>query len=73
MTGGEDKTVAIEPARSIGIVRQNVTVKNSANLSAAKRKSEVAGGTLMDGVHGEATGLVSGESENFSLEFHAKN
>jgi hypothetical protein len=48
-----------------------MTVKDGADLGAAERQTEVAGGALVDGVNGEAAGLVSSESEDFGLEFHA--
>jgi hypothetical protein len=71
VAGGEDKTVAIQPAGGIGVVDKGVAIENGADLGAAKRKAEMAGIALMDGVHGEAAGLVGSESEDIGLEFHA--
>ena len=73
MARGEDEAVAVQPARLVGIVHEGVAVEHGADLGAAQRQAEVAGGTLVDGVNGEAAGLVGGLGENLSLEFHGKS
>ena len=46
--------------------------KDGADLGAAERQAEVAGGAGVDGVHGEAAGLVGGLFEDVGLEGHRR-
>jgi hypothetical protein len=41
-------------------VRKRAPEKGGADFGRAERQAKVAGVALMDGVHGEATGLVGG-------------
>lgn len=63
MAGREDKAVAVGPAGGVGVVRERVAVKHGADLSTAERETEVAGVAFMDGINGEATGLIGGLGE----------
>ena len=72
VAGGEDEAVAVEPARLVGIVDERVAVEDGADFGAAERQAEVAGGGFVDGVHGEAAGLVGSLGEDVGLELHEK-
>src|SRR5581483_6250950 len=73
VAGGEDEAVAVDPARILRIMHEGVAVKDGADLGATQGQAKVAGIGLVHGIHGEATGLVGGFGENFSLELHDKN
>ena len=60
MTSGEDKSVAIEPFRVGRIADEFFAEKDGTNIGGTERQAEVAGGALVDGVHGEATGFIGG-------------
>ncbi len=51
-------------------MRERAAVEGGADFGGAEREAEVAGVTLMDGVHGEATGLVGGLGEEGEVECH---
>ena len=51
---------------------QRMAIEHGPDLGAPEWQAEVAGGTLVDGVDGEATGLIGGLGENVGLEFHGK-
>jgi hypothetical protein len=51
-------------------VREGAAVEGGADLGGAEREAKVAGVALMDGVHGEATGLVGGLCEEGEVECH---
>ncbi len=58
VAGRENKPVAVQPAWRVRVVIESFAEKNGTDFGAAERKSEVAGVTSVDGVHGKATGLV---------------
>ena len=62
--------VAVDPARFVGIVFERVAVEDRAHLGAAEREAEVAGLRGVDGVHGEAAGLVGGVGKDFEIQTH---
>ena len=64
------ETVAVEPAGGVGAVGECAAVEGGADLGCAEGEAEVAGVALMDGVHGEATGLVGGLGEEGEVECH---
>jgi hypothetical protein len=51
-------------------VRERAAEKGCADFGGAEGQAEVAGIALMDGVHGEATGLVGGLGEEGEIEGH---
>ena len=70
VAGGEHEAVAVEPAGLGGIVREGVAVKGRADLGRAEREAQMPGRALVDGINGEATGLVGGLGKEFWLQFH---
>src|SRR5690606_36247355 len=56
VTGGQDKTVAVDPARIVWIVPKSVAVQNRADLGRPQRKAQMAGVARVDGVDGKAAG-----------------
>jgi len=70
MAGGEDEAIAVEPTRSARAVGECAAVEGGADLGGAEREAEVAGVALMDGVHGEATGLVGSDGEEGEVKGH---
>ena len=70
VAGGEHEAVAVEPAGGAGAVRERAAEKGCADFGGAEGQAEVAGIALMDGVHGEATGLVGGLGEEGEIEGH---
>ena len=70
MPGGKNEPVAIEPFRVAGIVMKQVAEERCADFGASEREPEVAGGRLMDGVHGETTRFIGGASENLEFRHH---
>jgi len=70
VAGREHEAVAVEPARFGGVVRERVAVKGSADLSGTEGETQMPGRALVDGIDGEATGLVGGLGKEFWLQFH---
>ncbi|MEY4006896.1 MAG: hypothetical protein RLZZ221_2992 [Verrucomicrobiota bacterium] len=70
MSGGEDKTVAVDPLRTFRVVHQGVAEKHGADLRCAERKAEVAGGAGVDRIDRETASLVGGFAEKESLQRH---
>lgn len=58
VAAGEDRAVAVDPARTLRIMRQSVPEEHGADLGAAEREAEVAGRAGADRIDGEAAGLV---------------
>ena len=65
MTRGEDKTVAVEPFWSGGVVAHRVSVENGTDIGSTERESEVAGAAGVDSVNGEAARFIRGGGEGF--------
>jgi hypothetical protein len=63
VTGGEDESVAIQPFRISWVALERFAKKDSANVGGTEWQAEVAGGTLVDGIHGETTGFIGGLGE----------
>jgi hypothetical protein len=63
VTGGEDESVAIQPFRISWVALERFAKKDSANVGGTEWQAEVAGGTLVDGIHGETTGFIGSLSE----------
>ena len=70
VAGGEDEAVTVEPARALGVVDEGVAEKDGADLGGAERETEVTGGAGVDGVDGEAAGLVGGLGQEVGLQGH---
>ena len=67
MASGEKKAVAIQPTRGGGSEAHGFAEKDGADFRAAERQTEVAGGTGVDGIHGESTGLIGGGRKNIGI------
>ena len=61
MTGGENKSVAVDPAGIGWINLKCLTKENSANISRPEGKTEVSRLAGGDGINGESTGIPGGE------------
>ena len=72
VAGGQHEAVAVEPAGLVGVVHQRMAVKHGADFRRPERQTEVAGGTFMNGIDGEAAGLGGGQGKNLSLKFHGR-
>ncbi len=72
VSGRENKTVAVNPTRAFRIVLECVTIKHCSHLRCTQRKSQVSGLAGMDGVHGQATGLIGSFCEKESLQGHIR-
>ena len=70
MAGGEDESVAIEPARVVGILLEGVSIKDCADFRATEREAEMAGIAGMDGIHGETASFGGGAGERVGVDFH---
>ena len=71
MSGGEDEAVAGEPFGLVGVVAERRAEEGGPDFGAAEGEPEVAGGTFLDGVDGEAAGFIGGAREVF--EIHGAN
>jgi hypothetical protein len=60
VTCREEKTVAIQPAWSAGLIAENFAEKHGTNLCATEWKPQVTGGAGVNGIHGKTTGLIGG-------------
>ncbi len=67
MTGGENKPVAIQPTRRGGREAHGFAEKDGTNFRAAEGQAEVAGGTGVNRIHSESTGLIGGGRENCGI------
>lgn len=70
MTRGEDETVAVDPAGTLRVVRQRVSVKDGADFSRSKRKAEVARRAGVDRVDREPACLIGSFRKEWSLKRH---
>jgi len=70
MSRAQDETITIQPFRIGGIVTQRVAVKSSTDFRTTEREAEVTGITDVNGVHGEAPGLVGRLREGSEIECH---
>ena len=70
VTGGENKVVAINPARLIGIMFQGMALEDGTHLGATKGQPEVARLRCLHRVHAQTAGFVSGTGENFEVQTH---
>lgn len=58
MTCAQNESVTVQPFWIGRINIQRRPKEHGTDLSRAERETEVAGGTFVDGVHGEATGFI---------------
>jgi hypothetical protein len=63
VTCGEDEAVAIQPFRVSGVALERFAKKDSADVGGTEWQAEVAGGALVDSIHGETTGFIGSLSE----------
>ena len=70
VAGGEDKAVAVQPARLGGVERHGSPEQRGANVGGSERKAEVAGFAFGDGIHGQSAGIAGGEFERGGIEIH---
>jgi hypothetical protein len=67
MTGREDETVAVQPLWSSRVKTEAFTKKDSAQISATKRKTEMARGASMDGIDGQSAGFSRSSRKCFFI------
>lgn len=72
MTSREDETVAVQPARLIGMIMEGVAEENGADLRATERQAEMPGLAGVHGIHGEAAGFSGGARKGIKLESHSR-
>jgi hypothetical protein len=71
VTCREEKTVAIQPAWSAGLIAENLAEKHGTDFCTAERETQVTGGAGVNGIHGKSTGLIGGGGKNSSI--HMRN
>jgi hypothetical protein len=67
---GEDKAIAVQPARLFGIVAKGRSKKDRPNLGTAQRETKVAGFAGGDGVNGKSPRIARGHGENIVGQAH---
>jgi len=67
VTGAEDEAIAVEPMGIGGVVGEGLAEENGTDFCATEGETEVTGVAGMNGVHGEATGFVSGTGESGNI------
>ena len=60
MAGGQHKAVPVQPCGFVRMANQTFAEKHRPDLRRTEGQAEVAGVALMDSIHGETTGLISG-------------
>ena len=70
MPGREDKAITVQPAGTLRVMHERVAIKDSADLGGAERQAEVPRGARMDGVDGEAAGLIGCLGKEVGLQGH---
>ena len=62
--------IAVEPAGFRRIILKGMPEKDCPNLRASKRQAKVAGGTGVDGIHGEAASFIGGTFKGIDRKIH---
>src|SRR6266446_9910642 len=68
--GRENKIIATDPTRLIGIMFKRVTVKDRAHLRATERKSEMPGLRSLHRVHTKPAGFVGRARKAVDIQTH---
>ncbi len=72
MSGGENKTIAIEPAGFIGIVVENGTKEGGPDFGATERETQMTGTAGVNGVEGETARFIGRPAKRLSVDFHKR-
>jgi hypothetical protein len=67
MTGGEDEAVAVQPLGLGGVADEGFPKQHRPDIRRPEGQAKVAGVALVDGVHGETTGLIGSGLEQGSI------